>query len=118
MLGFVLFEVIKGIWYTLKEDNSVKISLSFSQIGVYPIRKEFAPSGSKFFPHRVDPFSEEAWCAVKQTEKSHNSYLPFKNRGESTKCTQPPLSHLVIMISISIKITRYFKDPISQFLSL
>ena len=26
--------------------------------GVYPKRKEFAPKGSKFFPFRVDPFSE------------------------------------------------------------
>ena len=28
------------------------------QNGVYSIRKEFASSGSKFFPFRVDPFSE------------------------------------------------------------
>ena len=26
--------------------------------GVYSLRKEFAPSGSKFFPYRVDPFTE------------------------------------------------------------
>ena len=27
--------------------------------GVYSKRKEFAPKGSKFFPFRVDPFSEK-----------------------------------------------------------
>ena len=26
--------------------------------GVYSIRKEFAPSGSKFFPYSVDPYLE------------------------------------------------------------
>ena len=29
-----------------------------SEKGVYSKRKEFAPKGSKFFPFRVDPFSE------------------------------------------------------------
>ena len=29
----------------------------------YSKRKEFAPLGSKFFPFRVDPFSEGIWCA-------------------------------------------------------
>ena len=28
-----------------------------SEKGVYSIRNEFAPRGSKFFPYRVDPFS-------------------------------------------------------------
>ena len=28
------------------------------QKGVYSRRKEFAPMGSKFFPSRIDPFSE------------------------------------------------------------
>ena len=35
---------------------------------IYSKRKEFAPYGSKFFPFRVDPFSEGAWFAWKQTE--------------------------------------------------
>ena len=29
-----------------------------SEKGVYSIRKEFAPRGSKFFPYRLDPISE------------------------------------------------------------
>ena len=38
--------------------------------GVYSIRKEFAPKGSKFFPYRVDPFSEGVLCGGKQTKIS------------------------------------------------
>ena len=30
-------------------------------------RKEFAPMGSKFFPFRVDPFSEGDYCTGMQT---------------------------------------------------
>ena len=29
-----------------------------SEKGIYSMRKEFAPSGSKFFPNRLDAFSE------------------------------------------------------------
>ena len=43
---------------------------------VFSKRKEIAPKGSKFFPLRVDPFSEEAWCAWKQ-RGSHKSWLPY-----------------------------------------
>ena len=32
------------------------------------IRKEFAPSGSKFVPCNVDPFSGVAWCAKGKLE--------------------------------------------------
>ena len=56
---------------------SIKIVLTFWK-GVYSKRKEFAPRRSKFFPFRVDPFSEGAWCAGKQTG-SNKSNLPFKN---------------------------------------
>ena len=35
------------------------VQQSSSEKGVYSKRKEFAPFGSKFFPLRVDPFSEE-----------------------------------------------------------
>ena len=44
---------------------------------VYYKREEFAPLGSKFFPFRVDPFSEGDWCIGTQTG-SHKSYLPCK----------------------------------------
>ena len=47
---------------------------------IYTIRKEFAPKGSKFFPYRVDPFSEGAGRmggAVKQTG-SHESCLLWR----------------------------------------
>ena len=39
--------------------------------------KEFAPRGSKFFPYRIDPFTEGAWHTVKQT-RNHNSFLPWR----------------------------------------
>ena len=45
------------------------------QKGVYSIKKEFAPTGSKFFPYRADLISEGDWCAAKQTG-SHKSCLP------------------------------------------
>ena len=43
--------------YTFKEEL-VKIDFAPFWKEVYPKRKEFAPPGSKFFPFRVDPFSE------------------------------------------------------------
>ena len=46
--------------------------------GVYSLRKEFAPLGSKFFPSREDSFSEGFWCALMQTG-SHKSFLPCQN---------------------------------------
>ena len=52
-------------------------------------RKEFAPCGSKFFPYRVDPFSEGDLRAVKQRE-SHESRLPWWNGGKSTRYMQVP----------------------------
>ena len=36
--------------------------------GIFSKRKEFAPNGSKFFPFRVDPFSEENWCIESKEE--------------------------------------------------
>ena len=39
---------------------------------VFSKRKEFAPSGSKFFPFRADSFPEGVWCAGKQK----GSHLP------------------------------------------
>ena len=42
--------------------------------------KEFAPIGSKFFPFRVDPFSEGEWYTGKQTKSqklsSHHENMP------------------------------------------
>ena len=35
---------------------------------VYSKRKEFAPLESKFFPFRVDPFSEGAWYVGNKQE--------------------------------------------------
>ena len=49
---------VKGDWYTCRTGNYVKICVySFLQ-KVYSKRKEFAPIGSRFFPLRVDVFSE------------------------------------------------------------
>ena len=57
---------MKAIQYTeefkpfpLRDTTPVTSSLlqqTHSEKWVYSIWKEFAPSGSKFFPHRVDPF--------------------------------------------------------------
>ena len=56
--------------------------------GVYFKRKEFAPLRSKFFPFRVDSFSEGFWCAAKQTIIK---IVPLiQNGGKASKCTQFP----------------------------
>ena len=51
------------ITYTFRGGNSVKIILSPFLKGIYSKRKEFAPKWSKFFPFRVDPFSEGTFFA-------------------------------------------------------
>ena len=51
---------LKGNQYTFRGDNFVKMEFVPFWKGVYPKRKEFANIGSKFFPHRVDPFLEGA----------------------------------------------------------
>ena len=63
--------------YTFGEDNSFKVVLSLFWKRVSSKRKEFAPTGSKFFPFRVDTFPEGVSCAGKQTGR-HKSYLPCK----------------------------------------
>ena len=53
--------------YNIKGNNSGK-HFTPDRKGAFSKRKEFAPNGSKFFPFRVDSFSEWAWCAENQTE--------------------------------------------------
>ena len=68
---------------TLSGETTVKIVLaSLLKRGLSKM-KEFAPHGSKFFPFRVDPFSQGTWCAESQTG-SHKNCLPCKNGGNST----------------------------------
>ena len=40
--------------------------------GIYSVRKEFAPTGSKFFPYRVDPLSEGQfpWKCISSPESA------------------------------------------------
>ena len=54
------------------------ICVSLFWKGVYSIRKEFAPSGSKFFPYRVDPFpkgTKQFWqdCPLESVSIPHNN---------------------------------------------
>ena len=49
---------VMGNGYPFKGDNSGNLFYPPSEKGVYSERKEFAPKRSKFFPFRVDPFSE------------------------------------------------------------
>ena len=59
--GSFLFVKFQGTWYIYKGDNSIKTQCSVPfWKGVFSIRKEFAPIRSKFFPYRVDLFSEVA----------------------------------------------------------
>ena len=57
--------------------------------------KNLLPFGGKFFPFRVDPFSEGAWCAGIQTE-SYKSYLPCQKWGKFYQMLQKlsPLSKM------------------------
>ena len=56
----------KGNCYTFMEGNSVKDILPSFGKEVYSKRKEFAPSGGKFFSLRVYSFSEGDWCTGEQ----------------------------------------------------
>ena len=49
---------IKGNGY-ISGDTTLSELLCFLSENVYSKRNEFAPIGRKFFPFRVDPFSEE-----------------------------------------------------------
>ena len=64
-------EVTLSKWFCLPSE---KVS-TLKGKNLLPI--EFAPMGSKFFPFRVDSFSEGNWCAGMQKE-SHKSCFPCK----------------------------------------
>ena len=70
--------IFKKNCYISWEGKPVKIVFVPFSKGVYSIRKEFAPTGSKFFPYRIDPFSEGDSCTGKQTG-NHKCCLPCKN---------------------------------------
>ena len=57
--------------------------------GVYSKMKEFAPCGSKFFPFKVDPFSEETRTG-KQTESHKKNVSLLKYGRKSTICIKTP----------------------------
>ena len=93
----VASNILKGKWYTLKGGNSFKMGLPLFWNGVYSKRKEFAPLGSKFFPFRVDPFSEENLCSGKPTG-SHKSYLPCKVCQKKSVSESSSLKDLMVCI--------------------
>ena len=64
--------------------------------GIYSIRKEFAPRGSKFFPYSVDPFSERNWHAVKQTGSLKNC-LPWRKWQIFYKMHPFPLRYFMVL---------------------
>ena len=66
--------------------------------GVYSKRKEFAPLGSKFFPFRVDPFSEGIWYADMQTE-SHKNCLLGNKWWKIQQAYSVPVTQQVIVIT-------------------
>ena len=47
------------------------------QKGVYSIRKEFAPGGSKFFPYRADPISEESKGIFNRAVSLESIWIPL-----------------------------------------
>ena len=79
--------------HTLLREATVKIAFVPFWKGVYTIRKEFAPSGSKFFPNRVDRFSEGAWCAEKANRKSQN-LSPLAKRAQHPQSVPSPFKLL------------------------
>ena len=70
----------KGIGYTFKGGNSVKIVffLLCSQNGSTLKGKNLLPTGSKFFPFKVDPFWNRLLC--RKYAGSHKSCLPWKKK--------------------------------------
>ena len=67
-----------GIMDTLSRGGKFQNCFASLLKGIYSKRKEFAPHGSKFFPFRVDSFSDGARFAELQTG-SHKICLPWKN---------------------------------------
>ena len=70
---------------TLSGEATVKCILLPFWNRIYSKRKEFAPTWSKFFPFKVDLFSEGTRCTGKQT-RCHESCLPSKIDRTGTKC--------------------------------
>ena len=66
--GLITF---KGNEYTI---NAVIVETFLPPLRkwIFSKRIEFAPRGSKFFPSRVDCFSEVDWCDVKPTVYHNN----------------------------------------------
>ena len=69
-------KTVKGNWYNFRGEREIDIISGETILSklfcfllkvVYSKRKEFAPLGSKFFPFRVDIFSEGDCCTEKQT---------------------------------------------------
>ena len=69
--------------------------------GVYSKRKEFAPRGSKFYPFRVDPFSEGYWREGKQSG-SHKSCIPFQKWREIHQVNRVFLRYMLSLYKCTI----------------
>ena len=73
---------------TLLGEITAKIVLPPFWKMVLSKKEEFAPKGSKFFPLRVDPFSEVIWWSEEQTV--NHTVISLVNYGEqATKCLKP-----------------------------
>ena len=71
ILIHVYIYVLRGM-NSLSKEITLKYGFDPSWKWVYSTWKEFAPLGSKFFPFRVDPFSEEHWWTGKPTGSHKN----------------------------------------------
>ena len=78
--------------------NAFKIILAPFWKRVFSKRKEFAPSGSKLFPFRADPFSEGTWCADQQTGRLKYCLL-CKGKWQNIYQVTPVLTSILAYIS-------------------
>ena len=65
------------------------------------MKKEIAPSGSKFFLYTVEPFSKGDWCAGKQTE-SHKSCLPCEKGSNINPVCPFPLKNIPMVLQLVV----------------
>ena len=78
----VALHCLKGNWYFFRGDNSIKFVFDPFWKGVYYIRKEFAPRGSKFFPYIGGPFQKG--INMQESKQGVTKIVPFGGNGEKS----------------------------------
>ena len=107
---------LKGKQYTFGLRQLCQRCFTCSLKRFYPKRKEFAPLGSKFFPFRVEPFSEADGCAGEQTGR-HKHCLFYEKIAESPQCVSSLFSSGIVPSPIKEHIAGLLAKPIKSIIT-